>query len=252
MEKNNLTLDDLSDQTGVERRTLRSWVAEGLLPAPLTVGRGAVYPGSSVERVFAVLALRDIHGLPRSAIRSVMMSTDDQGLKTLADEARGLRVRTSESASRSADSDTSARAYLARVRGDTDKEADTAQNFARFLKSVKLPDVSGEISASASQSAQRPQEEFFPEMGFSETVSDFTSAATETAGIEALLTLLESAAKVPQIKRSRGANRYHIPITPDLELSVRGEISPRDRAMLERVADLIRAIITGGLTQDDR
>ncbi len=72
------------------------------------------------------------------------------------------------------------------------------------------------------------------------------------AGIDALLAVLEAAARVPSVKRVRGANRYHIPITPDLELSVRGEISPRDRAMLERVADLIRAILTGGLTHDDK
>ena len=48
-----ISLDDLSDLTGVERRTLRSWVADGLLSAPLKVGRGALYPRANVDRAMA-------------------------------------------------------------------------------------------------------------------------------------------------------------------------------------------------------
>ncbi|EYD74026.1 hypothetical protein Rumeso_04397 [Rubellimicrobium mesophilum DSM 19309] len=76
-------------------------------------------------------------------------------------------------------------------------------------------------------------------------------ATATTAGLEALLAVLEAKTRVPAGTRTRGTARYHIPITPDLELSVRGEISPQERAMLERVADLIRAILTGGLNHDD-
>jgi hypothetical protein len=64
-----VSLDDLSSLTGSERRTLRAWVANGLLSAPLTVGRGALYPRANVDLAMAVRALREFHGLPRTAIR---------------------------------------------------------------------------------------------------------------------------------------------------------------------------------------
>lgn len=212
-----ISLDDLSDLTGVERRTLRSWVADGLLSSPLKVGRGAMYPRANVDRAMAVRALREIHGLPRSAIRARLLSADDREIRHLAEEAQGLvaagRAVTLQGPS-------SARAYLAQLRGPTPGL-------------LEEPALFGPMSV---QSESRSTAEPPP----------------DAAGIDALLVVLEAAARVPSVKRLRGTSRYHIPITPDLELSVRGEISPRDRAMLERVADLIRAILTGGLSHDDK
>ena len=212
-----ISLDDLSDLTGVERRTLRSWVADGLLSAPLKVGRGALYPRANVDRAMAVRALREIHGLPRTAIRRRLLSADDREVRQLAEEAQGL-VAAGRTVALQGPS--TARAYLAQLRAP-----------APVLVEVPTPQM--RMSArSESRSAVESQ--------------------PDAAGIDALLAVLEAAARVPSVKRLRGTNRYQIPITPDLELSVRGEISPRDRAMLERVADLLRAILTGGLSHVDK
>lgn len=212
-----ISLDDLSDLTGVERRTLRSWVADGLLSAPLKVGRGALYPRANVDRAMAVRALREIHGLPRTAIRGRLLSADDRDIRQLAEEAKGL-IAAGRTVALQGPS--SARAYLAQLRDPAPRQLEEPVAQMRTSSPIE------------SRSAADPQ--------------------PDAAGIDALLAVLETSARVPAVKRLRGTNRYHIPITPDLELSVRGEISPRDRAMLERVADLIRAILTGGLSHDDK
>lgn len=63
-----LTLARLSSETGVPVRTIRSWVAEQLVPGPLSRGRGATYPEEALERVHRVRQLRET-GLSAEEIR---------------------------------------------------------------------------------------------------------------------------------------------------------------------------------------
>ncbi len=49
-------IDELADLAGVSRRTVRFYVQEGLLPAPLGVGRGSHYDRTHLERLLEVKA----------------------------------------------------------------------------------------------------------------------------------------------------------------------------------------------------
>jgi DNA-binding transcriptional MerR regulator len=49
-------IDELADLGGVSRRTVRFYIQEGLLPAPLGVGRGSHYDRSHLERLLEVKA----------------------------------------------------------------------------------------------------------------------------------------------------------------------------------------------------
>ena len=49
-------IDELADLGGVSRRTVRFYVQEGLLPAPLGVGRGSHYDRAHLERLLEVKA----------------------------------------------------------------------------------------------------------------------------------------------------------------------------------------------------
>ena len=49
-------IDELADLGGVSRRTIRFYVQEGLLPAPLGVGRGSHYDRTHLERLLEVKA----------------------------------------------------------------------------------------------------------------------------------------------------------------------------------------------------
>jgi DNA-binding transcriptional MerR regulator len=61
-------IEDLAELGGVTRRTIRYYVQEGLLPAPLGVGRGRHYGPEHLDRLVHVKSLQE-QGLPLSEIR---------------------------------------------------------------------------------------------------------------------------------------------------------------------------------------
>jgi hypothetical protein len=60
--------DELADLGGVSRRTVRYYVQEGLIPAPLGVGRGRHYGPAHLDRLLAVKAQQEA-GLTLDEIR---------------------------------------------------------------------------------------------------------------------------------------------------------------------------------------
>jgi DNA-binding transcriptional MerR regulator len=62
-------IDELADLGGVTRRTVRYYVQEGLLPAPLGVGRGRHYGQTHLDRLLEVKAWQEA-GLSLDEIRS--------------------------------------------------------------------------------------------------------------------------------------------------------------------------------------
>jgi hypothetical protein len=67
----------------------------------------------------------------------------------------------------------------------------------------------------------------------------------DLANIERLILQLEQVLETPAPRRSRGAIWTRISVTPDLELSVRGDLEPRERILFEQLADQFRAILIG-------
>jgi DNA-binding transcriptional MerR regulator len=68
-EQDRFNIDELADLGGVSRRTVRYYVQEGLLPAPLGVGRGRHYDRSHLDRLREVKAWQE-SGLSLDEIRA--------------------------------------------------------------------------------------------------------------------------------------------------------------------------------------
>jgi DNA-binding transcriptional MerR regulator len=226
MSKNELTLEELSERTGVEARTLRSWVSEGLLSPPFKAGRSARYPASNADRALAVRALKHLHGLSLAEIgRRFMMATEDQ-----------IREWAIETGPTSAPRGT-ARDYLSRIQG-------------RGIKPLSAPQSMD----------SHPQAAFSLEPKFAPSTARFPrksqpglrgdERAADLANIERLILQLEQVLETPAPRRSRGAIWTRISVTPDLELSVRGDLEPRERILFEQLADQFRAILTGRTKND--
>ena len=64
-------IDELADLGGVSRRTVRYYVQEGLLPAPLGVGRGRHYDRLHLDRLLRVKALQE-QGLSLDEVRAAL------------------------------------------------------------------------------------------------------------------------------------------------------------------------------------
>ena len=70
------------------------------------------------------------------------------------------------------------------------------------------------------------------------------SLALPPTGFEALERRLAQARPEPA-RKARAEDWLRIPVTPDVELAVRGRLDAEQRARLERCADLIRDILLG-------
>lgn len=228
MTDDDLTLEELSEQTGVEPRTLRSWVSEGLLAPPLKHGRGARYPAGNADRALAVRALKDIHGLSLSQIgRRFLMATDDQIRKWALDASSVVAPKES------------ARGYLKRIRRK--KSVDVLMEKSMDALPRRIYSKMPENSLSASDVAHYKDKLEVPDSGEREA---------ELANIERLILQLKKVLKSPAPRRSRGAIWTRISVTRDLELSVRGDLEPSERVLFEQLADQFRAILTGRTKND--
>ncbi|MFQ3665103.1 MAG: helix-turn-helix domain-containing protein [Sphingomonadaceae bacterium] len=212
MHAEELTLEELAERTGIEPRTLRSWVAEGLLAPPSRGGRGATYPASNVARALAVRALKEGHGLTLADIgRRFLLASDEQ-----------IRLWAAGAAP---PAEGSAREYLRRIRQVEKPPADPRD----------MPDP---LAPSAAFSRSGPPFETFP--------PHKTPALSADRGrIEELILLLRRLLAGPAPRRSRGEIWTRIAVTADLELAVRGDLLPSERLLFEQLADQLRALLTG-------
>lgn len=226
MSENEITLEELSERTGVEARTLRSWVSEGLLAPPSKTGRGARYPASNADRALAVRMLKDLHGLSLSEIgRRFLMATED--------EIREWALAAGPTSAPRG----SARDYLSRIQGRGIKP----------LAAQTLMDTEPQASFLSEPKFERPPTRFPFKAHLSLRGEDRTA---DLANIERLILKLEQVLETPAPRRSRGAIWTRISVTPDLELSVRGDLEPRERILFEQLADQFRAILTGRTKND--
>jgi DNA-binding transcriptional MerR regulator len=69
-------IGELAELGGVSRRTVRYYVQEGLLPAPLGVGRGRHYGPAHLEQLLRVKALQE-QGRSLTEIRAILAGTQD-------------------------------------------------------------------------------------------------------------------------------------------------------------------------------
>jgi DNA-binding transcriptional MerR regulator len=209
-----LSLAQLADRAGIEARTIRSWIAQGLIAGPSTRGRGASYPAETLTRLLAIKALRDRYGMPMARIRQELMLASTDAIRGWAREGEGLPPDAAAPT----------------------PQAGSALDYLRALR------------ASGAGHKGKPAFAMAPR-SIAEHAPPLAAAASEMPppfdGFDALLRRLsgELAAMVP--RKAKGDVWLRIAVTPDFEIAVRGDLSPDQIARLERVADLMRNILLG-------
>lgn len=202
-----VTLGSLAAITGVNARTIRSWVARQLVPGPVNRGPSAVYPAGAVQRVLAVKAMRDEDGLSLDEIRQALLVATPEQLAERA--ATGAAITPEPTA-------------------DDVEDASDRLSALQYLRALKQQRQSPSLSSVVREPAAPYH------------------AAPRRVGFEALEHHLSSGGtRQPLDRRSRAESWLRVPVTPDVEFSVRGELTDEQRAGLERAADLIRDILFG-------
>ena len=74
-EQGRFGIEELADLGGVSRRTVRYYVQEGLLPAPLGVGRGRHYDQAHLDRLLRLKALQEA-GRSLDEIRALLSAPE--------------------------------------------------------------------------------------------------------------------------------------------------------------------------------
>ena len=207
------TLAELAEATGLVPRTIRSWVAQGLIPGPRSRGPGARYPVDTLERLMAIRGMRDRLGMPLAAIRQELLVATAEQLQAHARRAAELAPEPSQPA----------------------PEPASALDYLRALKGR---------SASPAASSGLPQDASFAIPASLPPKTKPSAALSPPTGFEALERRLGQA-RPEAARKARGEDWLRIPVTPDVELAVRGCLDAEQRARLERCADLIRDILLG-------
>src|SRR5688500_16306452 len=79
------SLSDLADATGIEARTIRSYIERGLLPSANTRGRGAGYSDEHLARIQAIQAIRRARpGIALGEVRILLQQLTPEQLRSLA------------------------------------------------------------------------------------------------------------------------------------------------------------------------
>jgi DNA-binding transcriptional MerR regulator len=82
-----MTLRELTDAAGVSVRTVRYYIAEGLLPPPAGSGPGSVYTAAHLDRLQVIHRLKGAY-LPLKEIRRHLSGLDDDGVRALLSRDR--------------------------------------------------------------------------------------------------------------------------------------------------------------------
>ena len=209
-----LTLQELAAQTGVEPRTIRSYVEKGVILGPESFGRGARYPRETLDRLKVLQLLRDANrSLTLDQIRVLLNSIGPSQLREVAEgTVRIGAVIDTDAAGTSPLPKTAAMDYLHGLRRSQSQQQSPASVSPLLYRRATPP-----------------------------TNDDQLPILENAARALAELTGTNSSSR-----SARGESWYRISLTPDIELSVRGEFGTEQLAQLHRIGDSLRTLLTKG------
>lgn len=215
------SLEDLAKILRINPRTIRSYIQQGLLRGPDSLGRNARYSEYHLKRLRVIRTLKDDHNLPLSEIRRlVTMAGPDEDIQIQLVSTSGLPQERSPS-----------------VKSDLDDaSSSSALDYIRARRALGKP--------VAEERAAPLQEE----------ISESIPAAPPQAAPSPLETLLlklregRGLGRVP--RRTRGEEWVRLEITPDIEIHVRGQLQSEQLKDFEQLADLMRHILLGSEEND--
>jgi len=235
------TIDDLASETGFDRRVIRSFIEQGLLRGPDSMGRYARYSKSHLDRLLAIKALKNIQGMPLHEVRRALLSMSQQDIQALAVSSLAEniiyppppvvgRVEESESPSSALD-------YIRSIEEKAAEKKSPPQNIWGFQ--AKQPQPNAQQPVAYHKQIQKHLLKPLPQQ--------LLPAEPKVTPLDRLLLNLTALAGTTKPRRQAKSDSWHrIPVTPDIELTVRGNLSDDDLNKLERIADCLREILMGG------
>ncbi len=225
------TLQQLSDLSGVEPRTIRSYIERDLLPGPRGMGPKASYGPEHVARLEVIRLLRDAHReITLDQIRNFLGQLTPEKIAAIAQG--GLKAAGTAGSSGAA---------------GIGSFAPPVSSALQYLHSIGAPgpenrEDAGPAAGPARSSSHRSRSPQMSQM--SQSPRESSRGRTP---FEELLGVLGDALGPRTVSRSVRSETWHrVPITPDIELSVRGELDTDKLALLQRIGDHLRHLLMKG------
>ncbi|MBM3486573.1 MAG: MerR family transcriptional regulator [Alphaproteobacteria bacterium] len=204
------SLHDLSEATGIEARTIRSYIQLGLLRGPDGAGRAASYGPYHLERLKAIVVLKDLDGLSLSEIRRRFLAASEDEVSTAAARFAGRPASFGKDDGRD-----STLAYVRQLRRKWAHGKDRLR--ARYSMGNGFKEEQPPLAA--------------PERGVVPTAYALPSPEKEP---------------IERTRRLPAEEWVRFTVTPDVELHIRGPVDVERRGFFERLAVRIRALVLGG------
>ena len=214
------TLEELAQLLRINPRTIRSYIQQGLLRGPDSMGRNARYSDYHVKRLQTIRQLKDDHNLPLSEIRRlVTMAAPDEDIQIRLVPMRAAEEEVTQSP--------------AEAPKEEESERSSALDYVRARRVAGRGRSKIEDALAAS-----------PEMPRSAEESGASSPGESP--IEALLAKLRDGAGLGNVpRRAQGQEWVRLEVTPDIEIHLRGQLYGEQLKDFERLADLMRHILLG-------
>ena len=239
---NLMNINELSEQSGIRPRTIRSYIQQSIIPAPTELGRYAKY--SKDEHLLPLLVASDLRNNQRwslDEIRSFLMSCSKSEIETLAQNVStnlSRSINTSKSSKKE-----SALQYLQNLY-NTDKNLNKSYQPKDFNISSRT-----QIFKNINEVNETTYESLYKLSNPNEQQSETPdSSSFNRTPIEELRHKLSSLIEDKKYitRKASLQNWKKVEVTPEIEINIRMErdLSDREKNAIEQIADYLREIIT--------
>lgn len=205
------SLQELAEESGVEARTIRSYIEKGLLPGAEARGPKSFYTAAHLDRLQVIQLLRQAN--PSVALQDIRLVLHQLTPQQVEDLARG-RIQIGG---------------LLQI-PEREKPPGSALEYLTAFRQLHLPSL-----AAPQRDQQRPRDQ-------RRRVTEQDQTAVEQ--LAEALRALAGASPTPGSARRQTWCRFEV--TPDIELQVRSGFSEEQLARFQRIADLLRHVLTRG------
>lgn len=220
------TIESLAKLVGLQRRTIRNYITQGLLRGPDSLGRNARYTDYHLKRLKLIKQMKLVLNLSLSEIRRLLNTVGANEDLTF---------------------------------GDIKLAAGSMPHHETETESSEMSEAMAPMSAMPASSPEaEPEEDELSALDFirqRKALTEGTPALRQRGRhrsapvggpIEDLLQQLRDLlAHAAVTRKTRGEEWVRLQITPDIEIHVRGHLSSEQLAGFEELSDMMRHILLG-------
>jgi DNA-binding transcriptional MerR regulator len=199
------SLNDLAEGTGIEARTIRSYIERGLLQGPDARGRGASYSQEHLDRLRVILILR--RARPTIQLNEIRRFLQQMSPQQISEFCSGSLRATASALAETI---------------DEGEKPDALRAVGHFLSQPE------EMDAATAESPRLDEQ----------------LPSDELTGPERLLQALRKVVRPGLAASTPKLDAWvSLAVTEDLQLAVRAEVAAGQMAVFREVADLLRSLL---------